>query len=172
MQTTYYKLSHFGFNEKYIFYASGVVFDTERKKEIKLNKDKCFKLRDKDNKLKEISLKKLYDLVFEKVYCLDLIENLPNEIWKPIENTNNKYFISNYGRVKSYCRYVAIILKPNKDKKGYFVVKINNKNKKIHRLVASAFCKNDKPKEKNEVHHKDNNKNNNYFLNLEWLSKE
>lgn len=45
-------------------------------------------------------------------FCIDEIENLSGEEWKPIENTDNKYFISNYGRVKSYCGYNAIVLKP------------------------------------------------------------
>lgn len=61
---------------------------------------------------KRITLKKLYRKVYNKEFCIDEIENLSGEEWKPIENTDNKYFISNYGRVKSYCGYNAIVLKP------------------------------------------------------------
>ena len=65
-------------------------------------------------------------------FCIDEIENLSGEEWKPIENTDNKYFISNYGRVKCYCGYNAIVLKPYLQYRGYLEVKINDKNFKIH----------------------------------------
>ena len=73
-------------------------------------------------------------MVFKKEFCLDTIENLQGEEWKPIDNTNGKYFISNCGRVKSYCGYSAIILKTYKTAKGYLYVKINYKNVKVHKL--------------------------------------
>ena len=40
------------------------------------------------------TLKKLYKQVFGMEFCIDEIENLSGEEWKPIENTENKYFIA------------------------------------------------------------------------------
>lgn len=58
--------------------------------------------------------------------------------------------------------------------KGYKRVTLsNNGNKKsfsIHRLVAIAFIPN--PNNLPEVNHKDGNKLNNYYTNLEWLTSK
>jgi len=74
--------------------------------------------------------------------------------------------VSNYGRIKSTVNLYAKILTPIKHYKGYYVVNINKKKYYIHRLVALSFIPNDNPKEKNQVHHKDNNKRNNNAVNL------
>lgn len=74
----------------------------------------------------------MYRKVYNKEFCIDTIEDLSGEIWKPIENTQERYFISNLGRVKSYCGYTAIVLKTYENEKCYLYVKINNKNVKIH----------------------------------------
>lgn len=91
------------------------------------------------------------------------------EVWKPIEENNN-YLISNYGRIKSL--YSGKILKCC-ILDGYYrvVIKLTNKKQKmfnVHRLVAEYFLKN--PKNLRCVNHKDENKLNNYFENLEWCS--
>ena len=62
-----------------------------------------------------------------------------NEILKEIPDTNGKYFISNSGYVLSLCRNKPLILKPYDCGNGYSFVKINGKNKRIHRLVGNAF---------------------------------
>lgn len=94
----------------------------------------------------------------------------PEEIFKEIPGTQKEgtYFISNSGKVISLYYDKYSVLKPDIST-GYERVKINRKNKLIHRLVAEAFC--EKPKGKNEVHHKDGNERNNSSDNLVWLSQ-
>lgn len=95
---------------------------------------------------------------------------MKEEIWKPIENTSNFYWISSYGRVWSNKR--NRILKTRIDKGGYPTIslRINNKVKtlKIHRLVAIAFIPN--PYDLPCVNHKDEKSNNAHIDNLEWCT--
>lgn len=97
-----------------------------------------------------------------------------DEIWKRIKNFPD-YQISNYGRVKSFKQNKknGKILKNSENSHGYFVVELFNekrKVKKIHKLVYEAFIENI---ENNEcVHHKNENKLDNYFKNLNKLSKK
>lgn len=92
------------------------------------------------------------------------------EIFKEIPGTKKEgtYFVSNKGKVLSLYKDKYIILTPDLSTK-YERVKINGKNKLIHRLVAQAFI--DNPKAKKEVHHKDLNTRNNCVENLEWLTQ-
>lgn len=98
-----------------------------------------------------------------------------NEIWKIIKEYSD-YQISNLGRIKSF-KYNKIngkILKINKDSKNYFFINLwrngTSKNKLIHVLVYETFY-NDKLKLNECVHHKDENKENNYYDNLEKMTK-
>lgn len=104
------------------------------------------------------------------------------EEWRPIEGTDNNYYVSNLGRVKSVDRVVHYpdgkmrcfpgkLLAPVEMPNGYLRVHIRkpiNKNKSVHRLVAQAFVKNDSGE--NCVNHIDGNKANNRWNNLEWCS--
>ena len=167
-------LSAFGFSAKYYIDSKGQIYNAE--KNIFLSADNLhrFYLQSAKGNYKRITLKKLYRKVYNKEFCIDEIENLSGEEWKPIENTDNKYFISNYGRVKSYCGYNAIVLKPYLQQRGYLEVKINDKNFKIHQLVANAFCENryKGTETKTEIHHKNRNKQDNRSHNLIILSVE
>ena len=104
-----------------------------------------------------------------------------DEIWKPIIGYENIYEISNYGKVRriSYnnngnkTQYnLPYYIKPRKDKDGYlrYTLSLNGKNKQFfcHRLVAQAFISN--PDKLPVVNHRDGNKENCYFKNLEWTS--
>ena len=103
------------------------------------------------------------------------------EIWKPIEGFEDRYEISNKGRVKSINRIIKVfnkggikrvpdkILRISKDHKGYAVVGIGRKTCKVHRLVAKAFI--DNPDNKPQINHIDGNKMNNTAENLEWSTQ-
>ena len=139
-------------------------------KEIQRDKNNRFYIIADNGRGYKVSLKTLYRKVYNKEFCIDNISNLINEKWKEIQDTNGKYFISNCGRVKSYCGYTAKILLQDKTKNGYLSVKINGKNIFIHRLVAFAFCDNKHKGENVQIHHKDTNKTNNNYKNLEILT--
>lgn len=106
-------------------------------------------------------------------------ENLLHEVWKPIKGYEGLYEISSLGRVRSLDRLVkgkwgkikltGKILKGVKDKDGYLVITLSKDGKqktfKIHRLVAIHFIPN--PNNYKEINHKDENKENCKYKNLE-----
>ena len=108
-------------------------------------------------------------------------QELIGEAWKAMKidgmACNEKYQISNFGRIKSF--------KVNKEQgliingstlKGYNILNIKLENKKrttkyVHKLVAECFI----PKDDNlqqYVIHLDFDKNNNHIENLKWVTKE
>lgn len=91
---------------------------------------------------------------------------------KPIRGWEDRYSITNDGRVYSY--FSNKYLNPVLDKNGYATVNLSrdgvSRKYKIHRLVAEAFV--DNLNDKNEVNHKDFNRSNNWFENLEWVTQE
>lgn len=94
-----------------------------------------------------------------------------DEIWVPISGTNNLYFVSNFGRVKSFVRGKERLLKPNENNKGYYRVTISVPQKRVvfvHRLVAEYFVEHKDGC--TVVNHKDFNPKNNNFTNLEWTT--
>lgn len=112
---------------------------------------------------------------------------MDKEIWKDIKEYEGYYQISNYGRIKSLGRYYfsgmhnAIkkyqnenIRKTEKTKNGYMRIALckDGKIKKylVHRLVAEHFI--DNPNKLPQVNHIDENKENNYYKNLEWCDNK
>lgn len=101
------------------------------------------------------------------------------EIWKDVIGYENKYEVSNLGRVRScprntsgYGRADYLIMKQSKDKGGYMTIGLRLNGKKsrfrVHRLVASSFIPN--PEGKEFVNHIDGVKDNNILSNLEWAT--
>lgn len=104
----------------------------------------------------------------------DIVKMLLDEEIKDIPFTNGLYQISSKGYIISYCNKPTMIVgTPNSQ--GYLVASIKNRfgnyeTKYIHSLVASAFVPNDDPVNKVEIHHKDCNKQNNDYKNLQFVS--
>ena len=94
------------------------------------------------------------------------------EEYRDIIGYEGRYQISDYGNVKSL--YDDIIMKPFKNYKGYFKIRLRKnkkkKNYRIHRLVGIMFIPN--PDNKPEINHIDGNKINNHVTNLEWNTQE
>jgi hypothetical protein len=94
------------------------------------------------------------------------------ENWKAIEGTFGKIEVSDLGRIRSWLRGDARILKTQEDQKGYVRVRVTiegeKRSFKVHREVAKAFIEN--PQRKPQVNHKDGNKKNNSASNLEWVT--
>ena len=93
------------------------------------------------------------------------------EIWKAVADSNGQYYVSSWGRVKSFKHGKERILK-HWIVKGYVFVQLSKNQKQksmsIHRLVAESFIAN--PLNKETVNHKDGNKTNNFLDNLEWMT--
>ena len=97
------------------------------------------------------------------------------ERWKQLTEYHPRYWVSNFGRVKSIYKYrPERVLKNYITKFGYRRVQLRLlkdgfKNIFIHVLVAQKFIKN--PKNKPFVNHKDSVRNNCFYKNLEWSTR-
>jgi hypothetical protein len=84
------------------------------------------------------------------------------------------YAISREGGVFSFLK--GKWLKPMVNDKGYLSVflisydGVKPRWHKVHRLVATMFLYNQRPKKAKEVHHRDKNKENNNVKNLKWVT--
>jgi len=98
------------------------------------------------------------------------------EEWKSIKDFP-EYVVSNIGNIKTNNPYIKSnkgkILKQGETRAGYKIVQLSKrgqkkKTKMVSRLVAEAFIPN--PNNYPEVNHKDHDKSNNFYLNLEWCT--
>lgn len=119
-----------------------------------------------------------------------MIQLTEKEEWRDIKGYEGRYQISNMGRVISLERAVDMIVKGSNCKRlvkskilkihinryGYQYVSLRksgeskSKNLSIHQLVAKSFILN--TKNYSCVNHKDENKLNNRYDNLEWCSEK
>lgn len=111
------------------------------------------------------------------------LDDLEGEIWKNIKGWEGYYMVSNKGRVKSLSRevlysnnrkhkYKGRIMKAKVNKKGYVTVCLSQNgyycSRRLHQLVIAAFL--DRPNGYDQINHKDENKQNNELVNLEYCT--
>lgn len=84
----------------------------------------------------------------------------------PRKLTLEDYIITKEGQIINGTN--GHILKPQLNNKGYLRVIIGGKKMFVHRLVAQKYIPN--PDNKEQVNHKDGNKENNNINNLEWVT--
>lgn len=101
---------------------------------------------------------------------------LNDEEWREIAGTKGLYYVSNYGRVKSFVRDAEKgRLMKQSQVKGFLCINIKRDGKYcsflVHKLVAEAFL--DKTSELHTyVSHLDRNIKNNKASNLVWITRE
>ena len=89
------------------------------------------------------------------------------ECWKAIRKNRN-YEVSDMGRVRNI--RTGTVLKPYNDCRGYLRVDLGRdcRAQKVHRLVASAFCR---PRRgRPVVNHINRDRHDNRACNLEWVT--
>ena len=79
------------------------------------------------------------------------------------------YSITTHGDVISYKGRTPRLIR-SWDNDGYDRVKIDGVKYLAHRLVAECYISN--PNNLPQVHHKDHNRRNNHYTNLEWITLE
>ena len=125
------------------------------------------------------------DYLVELCFGVQHVESLSGELWKPIKGYEGYYKISNKGRVLAERRFLTrkngvnqfckeqIVQAKTIINSGYRIVNlIKDKNLQkflVHRLVAEHFV--DNPSNLQFVNHKDENKLNNDWSNLEWCDR-
>ena len=107
---------------------------------------------------------------YGKELAMELIEELLD--WRDIEGYEGLYRVSEWGDVMSIGHGKKKLLKPQQNGHGYLQVSLSRngigKKHQVHRLVAAAFCEG--AGEFPEVNHKDEDKTNNNYNNLEWCT--
>ena len=78
-------LAQLGFVNDYIITEQGQIIDTANQSQLQLGKKQRYSLKLKDGTTVKRSLKSIYRLAFGREFAEDTIEDLPDEVWKPID---------------------------------------------------------------------------------------
>ena len=107
-------------------------------------------------------------------------------IWRDIKGYEGYYQVSSHGQVRSLDRIVMSgdfprkikgqILAQTTDRDGYKHLRLRKNGEEksffVHKLVAEEFVMNISPDDYVQVNHKDEDKANNHYSNLEWCTQE
>ena len=106
------------------------------------------------------------------------MENLFNEVWRPVKGYEGLYEVSDLGNIRSLDRYIETkkgkcfrkgrLRKPFISHAGYKLVSLCSKKYLVHRIVAEAFCENPDRERFNVVDHINTDTLDNRAINLRW----
>ena len=105
------------------------------------------------------------------------LRKIEDEEWLDVPESEGRYKVSNYGRVKSFVldKENGRIMSPAL-LRNFYAVKLRCKNGVdswyIHKLVAEVFLPKPTSPELTHVIHLDYNSRNNHVSNLQWVEKE
>ncbi len=98
------------------------------------------------------------------------------EVWKPLNDCPDRYFVSNLGRVASRVRagHTTRILTTSLSSAGYLTVGVTPKpgdksdTRLVHRLVVETFVGPAPTPQHIDIRHEDGDKTNNRLTNVKW----
>lgn len=100
--------------------------------------------------------------------------------WRPVCGYEGRYEVSEYGDIRSLVCKGGMRSKPRPLKhcvtdRGYHYVSLckgstKHRGMRVHRIVAAAFL--DNPDGLDQVNHKNRNKSDNHYSNLEWCNAQ
>ncbi len=100
---------------------------------------------------------------------------ITDEEWRMVPKSDDRYEVSSYGRIKSYCndKVNGQVLKQI-DVKGFLSVRLTIEGKRktyyTHKITAELFVEKTSPLQE-VVTHIDSKIKNNYYKNLKWQTK-
>ena len=130
---------------------------------------KMHKLLEKPFELSDFSFDKLpgYKNTVKQFRPLIDEDMVASEIWIVYDKD---YDVSNYGRVKHKLKDRYRIISGSLHSDGYIYVTLHGKQYPVHRLVGKLFHY-DNYSDDLVINHKDGNKQNNFAINLEWVTQ-
>jgi hypothetical protein len=122
-----------------------------------------------------INMEKLTKIKTEVLEKDRRLRKLDDEEWKVIPGSNGKYYVSNYGRIKSFMKEPSGKILKFANLKGFYTTQLNLEGKikthLVHKITAEVWV----PKSSEEctiVTHLDWNIRNNHYQNLEWITRD
>lgn len=96
---------------------------------------------------------------------------MQKEEWRHVNSLPPDIEVSSMGQVRRYTSMTTTQLVNQTKSAGLYIVSIHGKTYQVHRLIAEAFVPNLDPEHLTLVKHKNEDKLDNRFENLEWISR-